>query len=54
MHQELFRSNDFIAAADKLAQAGTTAVSFEEVCLAFISQDQHRALVSWGVFARYS
>ncbi|EER12820.1 hypothetical protein Pmar_PMAR018075 [Perkinsus marinus ATCC 50983] len=45
--EELFRSNDFIAAADKLAQAGTTAVSFEEVCLAFISQDQHRALLNY-------
>ncbi|KAF4655416.1 Vacuolar protein sorting-associated protein 18 like protein [Perkinsus chesapeaki] len=45
--EALFQKADYPTAADKFATAGTSAVSFEEVCLAFISKGQHRALLSY-------
>ncbi|KAF4720001.1 Vacuolar protein sorting-associated protein 18 like protein, partial [Perkinsus olseni] len=45
--EELFQSGDYTAAADRFADAGTAAVSFEEVCLAFISKGQHGALLNY-------
>ncbi|KAF4695368.1 Vacuolar protein sorting-associated protein 18 like protein [Perkinsus olseni] len=45
--EELFQSGDYTAAADRFADAGTAAVSFEEVCLAFTSKGQHGALLNY-------